>query len=161
VNDELAIVRRRGKLPLKQHLGRVALQQTGFEDLDPGLALGLGRVHRHVGMMEQLLEVGLARRCGDADTGTDLRDPAADVREGRDRVNDPLRDLRGCHGAGAAQQDGELVAAQACAQVLRAGGLTKTCRDLLEPVVTCSMTEHVIHVLEIVEVDEQDGCAAR
>ena len=124
VDDELAIVRRRRELPLEHHLGRVALQQPRLEDLDPGLALGFGRVHRHVGVMKKLLEVRLARCRGDANAGTDMRDPPADMHRGRNRRDDPLCDLRGRHGAGTGQQDGELVAAQTGAQVARAGGLT-------------------------------------
>ena len=71
-------------------------------------------------------------------------------------MNDPLRDLRGSRRAGAAEKDGELVAAKSCAQVLGTDGPAQALRDVPEQVVTRSVTEQVVHVLEVVEVDEQD-----
>src|SRR5450759_278938 len=111
--------------------------------------------------MDQLLEVGLALRCGDADAGTDAHDPGVEMRGGGDRLDDPLGDVRGCPAAGVAEQDGELVPPDACAQVPRAGGPAQAYCDLAEQLVTRSVTEGVVDVLEVVEVDEQDSRVLR
>jgi len=146
--------------PFEGHLGGVALQQTRFEDLDAGLALGLGRVHRHVGAVDERLKVGLAGCCGHPHTGADVGDPAADAHGGRDRLDDAQRDVLGffrCPADSAAQHDGELIPAQPCAQVPGAGGPEKPRPDLTEQIVTRPVAENVVDALEVVQVDEQHG----
>jgi hypothetical protein len=58
-------------------------------------------VRRQVGVMQELLGVTLVRRCGNRDPGSDVLDRAADTHGGRERCNDPSRDLGGFRGAGA------------------------------------------------------------
>ncbi len=83
------------------------------------------------------------------------------MHRGRDRCDDPLCDLSRFRSYGAGQQHGELVPAQTCDQVAGMSGPTNARRNLLEQIVTRTVAEHIVHILEVVEVDEKDGRAAR
>ena len=107
--------------------------------------------------MDQRLEVAFTRRRGDPDTGTNMCDPAADEHRGRDRLDDPAGDVLCFLAAGVAQHDGELIPAEAGAQVPGAGDSQESRPDLAQKVVSCSVAEYVVDALEVVEVHEQDG----
>ena len=70
------------------------------------------------------------------------------------------RHRRGLVGIGPVQDDGELVAAQACHQVVATDDLPDARSDLAEQRVPGLVPEGVVDLLEVIEVDQQEGQAA-
>ena len=128
------------------------------EDLGPALAVGLGPVHRDVGIAQELVDELAA--AGDADP-----DAAADDDVGpRDRErqlegdDDALGQGHGVlDGRALAGQDRELVAAEARQQVALAQLRPDALGDVDEQLVARRVTERVVDHLEVVEVEEDDA----
>ena len=130
----------------------------GLEDHGAGLEL-LGRVHRDVGVAQQLLGVGaVPRGQHDADAGLDVEDDAVDVEGLVQGLAEPLGDgLRLADAVHERQQDGELVAAEARDGVAVAQDRLQPRGDLAEQLVAVGVAEGVVDLLEAVQVDEQQG----
>ena len=127
-----------------------------LEELDARLAVGLGRVHREVGVAAARPRPTRSGRWPDPRLALD---PQVATRHGerhRERRQHALRDHRSL-GAGvvALDQDGELVAADAGDGVADAHARAQPLADRHEQVVAGVVTEAVVHGLEVVEVDEQ------
>ena len=116
-NSLPSMVRASGQLePLHRAIVHVRLERA-----DGGATLGLGRVHRDVGVAQQLLDAGSRRGQSDADRGRHAQVPVADHERAGQRPEDPIADepslLIGRIGL---QQHGELVAAEPRRRVGRA-----------------------------------------
>ena len=158
--DDAQLLQLDSSLELRAEL--VALADDGvharIEDGEAGLAVGLGQIHRDVGVADDIGRVlaGVAG-AGDADAGGDRDVVVADQVRRAELAGQPLG-----HGARAAQvggvlgQDGELVAAQAGDQVALAHRVRDALGDRDQERITSRMAEGVVDDLEVVEVDEQD-----
>ena len=133
------------------------------EDGEPALAGGLGRVHRHVGVAQDVVgALEQARRTSPRAIAMPTLDPddglAAGHREGHpEQVDQPLR-----HGDRVAQvrlvddQDRELVATEPRGQVALADRAPDPLCDGNQKLVAGGVAERVVDHLEVVEVEEQD-----
>ena len=84
----------------------------------------------------------------------------ADLDRAADRLDGAIRDVSTCELVGEAlQQQRELVAAQPCRAVRRARRAVEPRRDLAQDGVARRVPERVVHGLEVVEVEEDDGAA--
>ena len=120
------------------------------------LAAALGRVHRHVGVSEQIVRRLVSRRRGDADAGTDLHLIPAQ----REGVRHRGGSRSSKSGASVARrhvldEDGELVATESGDGVGGASaGEEPLGRGDQQPV-AFGVTETVVDPLEVVEVEEE------
>src|SRR3954463_15982055 len=118
------------------------------------LAGALGAVHGHVGVAQEVLRVVLA-----------VRDPHARADEHlapehgerlAERGDHPFGDVRrAVRVADVAEQDGELIAADARGRVAPAQTVAQPARDVDEELIAGDVTEAVVDDLEAVEVEEQ------
>ena len=138
-----------------------------FVELEPALAERLGRVHRRVSVAQELLG-GLsvlavvpsgAERDADARFGEDL---ALIEREGLAKGGeDPLGDAPGAGRIGLLDEDAELVSAEPGRRVLQPQAGSDPLRHGGQELVSGRVAEAVVHDLEVVEIDEEDGELAR
>ena len=135
---------------------------VGVEQLVAVLAPGLGRVHGHVGVAEQLLGlVGAGPPGGHAQAGLDRDGAAVEAERLVQGVEHPAGDRRRRLGVGdPLQQHRELVAAQAGRGVGRAQAALEPPGGRDQQLVAGGVAEAVVDVLEVVQVDEQDGQVA-
>ena len=128
---------------------------------DDGLvaALGLRGVQRHVGLPEQVHAV-LRAALGDDDTdaGGVADELAGDLDGSTHDVEDPVGAGEHLHLARrVVDEDDELVAAEARGEVVGADGRADPVGDGREQPVAVGVAEEVVHDLEPVEVEDQDG----
>ena len=117
-----------------------------------------GHVHRAVGVAQEGLRIGsVCREHRNAEARAEVDRVAADVQRLREGAEDPLGDLDRGGLAGAAQHEGELVAAQAGHGVTLADRMTQPRRDLAQDFVAFGMTERVVDVFEVVQIRKDDG----
>ena len=150
--------RRRARSPSARS-SAAASASVGVEDLVAALAVALGRVHRDVGVAQQVLDDAVA----------DLADRDADARLHVERLAGDLERLAhgGEHALGdldrlraladALEQDPELVAAEAGRGVAGAQAAAQALGDLDEQLVAGGVAERVVDRLEVVEVEHADG----
>ena len=133
-------------------------------DEDPVLALAtaLGLVHREVGGAQH---VGGAAQpgpaVGDADAAAHPQRALGQAERPIERLQDARRDRRRLALVHVDQEQRELVAAEAGRRVLRPDRRGQALPYLGDEQVALGMPERVVHVLEVVEVDEQDRGALR
>jgi hypothetical protein len=120
---------------------------------------GLGRVHGHIGVAQQFLgRVGARPAGGHAHAGLDRDPPAVEAERLVQGVERPAGHGRGRLGVGhPLQQHGELVAAEAGGGVGRAQAPLEPAGGGHQELVAGGVAEAVVDVLEVVQVDEQDG----
>ena len=127
-----------------------------LEQLDAALAVRLGRVHREVGVAQQLVRRGggpAAR--GDADAGAGVHLAARHHDRLVQRVEDPLGHLDHRLGVGSVlEEHRELVAAQPSRRVAGAKAAAQAIGHGHQELVTGTVAQAVVHQLEVVEVDE-------
>ena len=130
----------------------------GIEHREPVLARLLGRVHRDVGVAQQVVGlVALLEAGGDADAGRHLQVLPVDRERDGERGDEARRDgHRGAELRLVEQQDRELVAAEAGGHVAGADARLDAVGDRGEQPVAGRVPEGVVDVLEVVEVEEQD-----
>ncbi len=135
------------------------LAHVRLEQLVAALAGALGPVHREVRVAQEVVGPAFAaRRDGDPDARPRERVRVADADRDADHVDQAIGDEPGVLGAGQVlDEDGELVAAEAGRRVARPEHLHDPLRDHLQQLVAAGMAEAVVHGLEVVEVEEQDG----
>jgi len=158
VEHDLAALDGVGQVLLQQpQLGDLPVAGLG-EPLDPVLPLGLGRVHGDVGTAYEVPGGQLGCRPGQADAGADGGGDAAQPERLQQAPAEPVGDLVGVVGAvKAGAQQGELVAAEARrhpAAVPRPG---QTAGHLDQQLVPGGVAVDVVDLLEVVEVDDQQG----
>src|SRR6266540_4602545 len=108
-------------------------------------------------MPDQLL--ALARTAGmesDADAGADHELPPGDPDRLGENVEQPRRDADGMCLVRPVEQDCELVAAEASERVGGPARRVEALRDGLQQLIARIVPEAVVHLLEPVEIDEQD-----
>ena len=145
-------------------LGRVADDGPGahrlVEHRDAAATRFLRVVHRGVGVAEQLLGAFLAGRQRDADAGAHERLRATDDERLGDGLEEPFGDLDRAvarsRGREVVAEDREFVAAEARHRVAGPQHRLQPARDRHQELVTGVVTDAVVHVLEPIEVDEQD-----
>ncbi len=123
------------------------------------VAAALGGVHRHLGADQQgVVIVGVLRPAGDADAGAHVDLVLAERQRQVQRLFDAQRDGVGLLRIGAMQQDAEFVAAEsshdvavACQRPAQALG------DAHQHLVADAVAQHVVDVLEAVQVQHDDG----
>ena len=123
----------------------------------------LGRVHREVGALEQIGDLGAVDRPErDADARLRADRHPRDVDVGRERVQHAVEDRPGVLGVDTGQNEPEFVPAQASDRVTRPQDLGEVRRDAAQVVVPVVVAERVVDLLETVEVDDgdADGLAA-
>jgi hypothetical protein len=94
---------------------------------------------------------------GDADADPQGLARPADAEGGAERVQQPVGDRQRLLRPGVGEQDGELVAAEPRRQVVRSDVGAQPVGDGGEDAVTGGVTEGVVDVLEVVEIDETAG----
>src|SRR3954471_13516881 len=136
-----------------------ARSRTSWSKTDQRPAGVLRAIHRGVGVADEV--VGRGVRVGgecNADARGDVRLSAVELERERQRLDEAL-------GAGdrvifvgdvLADED-ELVAAEACQQLVAADGLAQARGDGEQQAITGVVAEAVVDDLEAVEVDEEDG----
>ena len=133
---------------------------SGSKKRQARAAVGLGAVERHVGVLEQQVGVAaVARRQRDADAGADHHLVAARSRRSRPG-SATMRSASAPASFGLAErvlQHHELVAAEAGDDVGAAHQRAQPVGDRAQQRVAARMAERVVDLLELVEVDEQDG----
>ena len=119
--------------------------------------LALGRIHGNLGTAEQGVGiVGVVRPARNADTGAQIHTLVFKDQRLFERAVDAARHLVGCSGIGPLQQHGKLVAAHAGHHVLRCAHLlAQPARHRLQQPVAKGIAEHIVHMLEPVEVQRQ------
>ncbi len=135
--------------------------ERGLVDVE-GAPLVLGSVHGDIGAADQV--IGRRRMQGGqghADAGADMQAGGADVDGLLQQRGDAARHRRRLVGVGPVQDDGELVATQARHQVVATDDLANAWSDLAEERVSGLVPERVVDLLEVVEIDQQEGQAAR
>jgi hypothetical protein len=148
VEHDLAALDGVGQVLLQQpELGDLAVAGLG-EPLDPVLPLGLGRVHGDVGAAHQVPGGQLGCRPGQADAGAD----------GDGHAAEPVGDLVGVVGTvKAGEQQGELVATEARRHPAAVSRPGKAGGHLDQQLVPGCVAMDVVDLLEVVEVDDQQG----
>ena len=158
LQDELAGGDRVLEVGRQLGAGHHRLVHRGFEDDHPALATSLRRIHRDVGVAQQVagaLDAGPAR--GHADAGADVHVAALDLEERAHRRGQPVGHAhRRLHVRRVAQEDGELVAAEPGGHVAGAQHRPEAIADGHQQRIAGSVTEAVVDELEVVQVDEQD-----
>ncbi len=148
VEHDLAALDGVGQVLLQQpELGDLPVAGLG-EPLDPVLPLGLGRVHGDVGAAHQVPGGQLGCRPGQADAGAD----------GDGHAAQPVGDLVGVVGTvKAGEQQGELVATEARRHPAAVSRPAKAGGHLDQQLVPGCVAVDVVDLLEVVEVDDQQG----
>ncbi len=135
---------------------RAVVVALAVEQLELGAQI-LCRIHRRVGAAQQRGGVAtVVRVAGDADRCLDVHRDAAQQELAVQRAAEATGDLEARLGAvAAADEDGELVTAEACEQIRVADLAPKALGDLAQQLVAALVPEDVVDLLEAVEVDEQ------
>ena len=156
VEDELGAVQRAPELGFQVEPGDRRVVHRGLVHADPGLALGLGPVHRHVGVAHQLL--GTVARVGSSATPTlaVTRSCLAAIANGspntsRNRSAIAVASSSSCH---VLEQDRELVAAEARRGVAGPELVAQPVGRGHEQLVAGGVAEAVVDRLEPVEVED-------
>ncbi len=122
----------------------------------PAPAAVLGRIERHVGLLEQLVGIGaVGRRHGNADRGANIETVTIHFERLCYRPKQALREPFGVLPViGAGLHHDEFVAAKARDQVARPNNGAKPLCNLLQQLVADRMAERIVDGLEAVEVDQ-------
>jgi hypothetical protein len=136
------------------HAGRV--------DPEAGPALALGRVHRQVGVAQQVACRGLAVGEGDAHAHAHREHAAVDVDGGGQGGDQPVGDAAGVvDTTGARHQQRELVAAEPGGHVVGPHPARHAFRERHQHPVAGEVAEAVVDGLEVVHVHEHQRVAVR
>ena len=160
VEDELPALDRAPQVRPELEAGDRGLAHGGHEPLVRAAAARLGRVHRGVGVAQQVGGRVAVLGQRDADARPERHLDAAD-RERRDEGRgDALGDLVGVPWVrDVLEQERELVTAEPGHRVARPDRRAQPFADLLEHPVARGVPEAVVDRLEVVEVHEQDDHA--
>ena len=157
---ELLALERPLQVGAQLEAGHHPVVHGGLEQAVAALALGLGDVHRGVGVADQLVGVGGVPRLDDrdAEAGADDQVVVVELERAAERVEDPLGGLdRRLRVVDVLEQDRELVAAEAGGGVGGADARGDALGHLEQDPVAGGVAEAVVDGLEVVEVDEQHG----
>ena len=142
---------------MSAEVGGVVVVVVGVVAHHPGV-LGLGHVHGHIGVLEEVVHVdAVVGRDDVADARLDRQREPAHLDLVLDDVAQPAEHLLGVTDLG--QDDAELVAAQAGHGVLGPDVIGEALGQLGEQLVAAVVAEGVVDLFEPVEVDDGDGGA--
>ena len=119
---------------------------------------GLGRIHREVGVLQEVEQLGaIARRQRDSDAGVAGKLVAIAIERRPQRLVDP-RDQRVdiLDTRDVVLQDGELVAAEPRDEIVGADRLAQPLRHPLQELIADQMPQRIVDALELVDVDVED-----
>jgi hypothetical protein len=158
VDDQLAGVDRAGEVLLEGGASAGGLGHSVGVDDHAVLALGLGQVHREVGVAEQRVGVAVAGvgGGGDPDTGADRDRSAVQGDRHGQAGQDALGDTAGGIGT-TVDHERELVTADAGDDVARADAAAQSLGEGHQQLVALGVAPAVVDVLEVVDVHEQDA----
>ena len=158
-DPQLVAVQRPPQVALQLHAPGDQPVHVAVEADVAALALGLGRVHGGVGVAEQVTGVLPAHRHGgDADAGPRVERAPAQAEGLGQRRQDALGGAHRLHlVVDVLEQHGELVAPQPADGVPRSQAAAQALADQDQELVADAVTEAVVDVLEVVEVDEEGG----
>jgi hypothetical protein len=126
------------------------------EALVLALPAAFGHVHRKVGLTEEFGGIlGLGAPPGHADADRDPQFDSADRKLGAHGVDNPLGDVAGRRVAVLFYGDGKLVAAEPDDEITGTDAIVESGRQLDKEMVAAFVTEGVVDLLEIVDIDEQ------
>ncbi len=142
-----------GVFELQRAVGALLhLAREETEGIAPAL---FGAVHRGVGAHRQrVVVVAVARIQGDTERGRDVQLVVFDVVWRGERLQHLFSHMRRPLGAGAGQDENELVAAEPGDRILVAQDMAQAPGDLDQQFVADAVTERVIDVLETIDVHE-------
>ena len=140
-----------------------ALVHALVEQHHPAPAVGLGRVHRQVGVTQHFVGGAVAEVAeGDADAAAGHQLGAVDYHRRRQHVEQPLRQRQRSVGrADVFEQHREFVAAEARHQVARPHAVGQPACHLAQQQVAGDVAQTVVDELEAVEVEEHHREALR
>ena len=159
---ELLALERPLQIGAERETGHHPVVHRGLEQAVAALPLGLGDVHRGIGVADQLVGIGGVARLDDrdAEAGADDQVVVVELERTAERVEDPLGGLhRRLRVVDVLEQDRELVAAEPGGGVGRADACRDALSHLEQDPVADGVTEAVVDGLEVVEIDEQHGHA--
>ena len=160
VEDELVGGDRAAQLRLELHPPQQRRVHALLVEAIGAGAVVLGAVERDVGVAQHLVGGRLLAAVdqGDAGGGGDREPAAGELERLGERVEQVAGHLRGGLGRGAGlEQHGELVAAEAGGGVARGEPLGEPAGADAQQLVARGMAERVVDLLEVVEVEEEDG----
>ena len=129
-----------------------------LEEADRALSVAFRAIHRDIGV-GQKMRAGRAviRIDGDADAGADMQGVAVDRERLVEEAREPLREFsRGAGLVGGELNGDEFVAAEAGEEFAVVKGFDHALGRLHQQAVAGAVAEHVVDVLEAVEVHAQD-----
>ena len=133
--------------------------QRGVEEPIGAPSVRLRTQQGEVGGFEKFDDIG---RIGGGERYTDTHPDhdlmAVEIEGLADGVNDPLAQ-RFCFGrlGHAALKDGKFIAAQPRDAVIFSSAQAQPCTDLLQELVADGMPEGIVHILEAIEIEAQQG----
>jgi hypothetical protein len=115
-------------------------------------------VHGHVGALQERVDVGSVRRvCGDANAGGDLERQLAENERFLERRVDPRREFRRVLRRTSRKENSELVAAETGDRLACPQSVAKPASELEQELISGLVTERIIHLLEAIDVEQNDG----
>ena len=161
VEDELVGLDRLAQLAGHSHFLLHGVPEVPAEHLHPAAAAPLGRVHRKVGVSNQVGRPGSGGVAALRGRDPDARgQPSGAAVEVEGLVEDALETLGQCDSARRVTvpaEDDELVTTEPADGVLRPGPGDQPPGDLAQQVVTHLVSQGVVDVLEAVDIQEEDG----
>src|SRR3954447_1518280 len=148
-----------------QRLAQVQLQNTaGFDDLghfvaeeaESAAAVRLGAIQRHVGVLQERIGADIRRGHGDTDARADFDQVIADLIALAQVLDDPTRQAGRLFGRfNVLLEHDELITAETSYEIFRTQHGAQPVGDRAQELVAAGMTEGVVDLLELVEIDEQ------
>ena len=148
-----------------QRLAQVQLQDAArldglrhlvAEEAEGAAAVRLGAIQRHVRVLQQRVGADVRRRHRDADAGADFDQVIVDLVALAQVIDDPPREMGGfLVRSDVLLEHHEFVAAEPRHEILRAQHVAQPVGDGAQQLVAAGMTQGVVDLLELVEVDEQ------
>ena len=132
------------------------LRHLVAEEAEGAAAVRLGAVERHVGVLQQRIGADARRRHGDADAGADLDQMIVDLVALAQAIDDAARQAGGVLvRLDVLLEHHEFVAAEPRHEILRPQHFAQAVGDRAQQLVAAGMTQRVVDLLELVEIDEQ------
>lgn len=155
---QLVLVQRAAKVVFHEQLVvGLGMQRLG-EDLDLVLAVGFRLVQRLPGMLHQGFRIASVQRgAGQAQRGTDADQLLVDEQRPVEGMQNLISQAKGVVDLLAVQQDGELVAGEACQHRAARQAVAQPAGEIRQQLVARLMAEAVVDPLEVIDVDQEQA----